>query len=64
MVYSYLLDLYRFIAEREEEIKRRQEDPAASHEAKDHLRGRLAAISDFHTFLKNNFHSRLPRRLR
>lgn len=64
MVYNYLLDLYQVLAERERSIKERQEDPAASPETKEYLQGRLAAVSDFHTFLKDNFHARLPRRLR
>lgn len=64
MVYSYLLDLYRVLADRENEIKRRQEDPAASPDTDEYLQGRLAAISDFQTFLKDNFHAKLPRRLR
>lgn len=64
MVYNYLLDLYRVLAEREQAIKEQQENPAAPPETQEHLQGRLAAVSDFHTFLKDNFHARLPRRLR
>lgn len=64
MVYSYLLDLYRVLGEREKEIKKRQEDSSLSPEAEEYLRGRLGAIDEFTIFLKNNFHSHLPRRMR
>ena len=64
MAHSYLLDLYRVLAEREQAIKGRQEDPAATPETREYLRGRLSTVSDFNAFLKENFHSRLPRRLR
>lgn len=64
MAYSYLLDLYRVLDEREQEIRGRQAEPAASRETRYLLEGRLDAVTDFHSFLKENFHSRLPRRLR
>lgn len=64
MVYSYLLDLYRVLGERENEIKKRQEDTSVSAETEEHLRGRLAAVNEFSIFLKSNFHAQLPRRLR
>jgi hypothetical protein len=64
MAYSYLLDLYRVLAEREKEIKKRQEDSSASPHSKEYLQGRLAAVNEFSIFLKTSFHSQLPRRLR
>lgn len=64
MVYSYLLDLYRVLAEREKEIKKRQEDSPISPQSKEYLQGRLAAVTDFSIFLKTSFHEQLPRRLR
>lgn len=64
MVYSYLLDLYRVLGEREKEIKKLQEDTSISPEAEEYLRGRLAAVNEFAIFLKSNFHAQLPRRLR
>lgn len=64
MVYSYLLDLYRILGERENEIEKRQEDTSVSPEAEEYLRGRHAAVNEFVIFLKSNFHAQLPRRLR
>ncbi|KJR96929.1 MAG: hypothetical protein VR65_26150 [Desulfobulbaceae bacterium BRH_c16a] len=64
MAYSYLLDLYRTLAEKENEIKKRQEAPSVSLEADTYLQGRLAAVNEFSIFLKDNFHTQLPRRLR
>jgi len=63
MVYSYLLDLYRVLAEREKEIKRLQDNSSLSPENEEFLRGRRAAVSDFTKFLRHNFHAKLPRRL-
>lgn len=63
MVYSYLLDLYRVLAEREKEIKKQQEN-SVSLESEEYLQGRLAAVNDLTSFLRNNFHAKLPRRLR
>ena len=63
MAYSYLLDLYRVLAERQAEILKSCGEAAATS-AEDHFRqGRLAASTDFLTFLKDNYHKKLPRRL-
>jgi hypothetical protein len=64
MAYSYLLDLYRVLAEREKDIEKLQEDPSLSPEREEYLRGRLAAVRDFEKFLRQNFHAKLPNRLR
>jgi hypothetical protein len=63
MAYSYLLDLYRVLAERRAEILRTSDEPTATSTEEHYRQGRLAANHDFLMFLKNNFHSKLPRRL-
>lgn len=63
MVYSYLLDLYRLLAKREQELKTLQEQPGLTLEDAELLRGRLTALRDFDSFLRDNFHAKLPKRL-
>ena len=63
MVYNYLLDLYQVLAERKNEIERHGYDSSESHEAEQFHQGRLTAIDDFTTFLRNNYHTKLPRRI-
>jgi hypothetical protein len=63
MVYNYLLDLYQVLAERKNEIKRDSSGLSESQEIEQFYRGRLAAIDDFTTFLRSNYHAKLPRRI-
>jgi hypothetical protein len=63
MAYSYLLDLYRVLAERRAEILKTSVGLATPFTEKQFQQGRLAANDEFLMFLKNNFHSKLPRRL-
>lgn len=63
MAYSYLLDLYQALAERQAEILKTGEAPGATAADEQYLQGRLDATTDFLTFLKNNYHGKLPRRL-
>lgn len=63
MAYSYLLDLYRVLAERKNEIEKQGDVSFESSEAEEYHQGRLAVVNDFTTFLKNNYHAKLPRRL-
>jgi len=63
MVYNYLLDLYQVLAERKNEIEKLNNGPFESPEAEQYHQGRLAAVNDFTTFLKNNYHAKLPRRM-
>lgn len=64
MVYNYLLDLYRELAHKEQDIKKLQETSSLSAEDEEVLRGRLAAMRDFSDFLHRNFDAKLPHRLR
>jgi hypothetical protein len=63
MVYNYLLDLYQVLAERKNEIARQGGDPSESAEAEQFHQGQLTAIDDFAAFLRNNYHTKLPRRI-
>lgn len=62
MAYNYLLDLYRVLAERKNEIAG-DDVSDESPEAEQYREGRLSVVNDFATFLKDNYHSKLPRRL-
>ena len=63
MAYSYLLDLYQVLAERQAEILKAGEAPGAAVAEEQYRQGRLSANTDFLNFLKNNHHGKLPRRL-
>ena len=63
MAYSYLLDLYRALAEREQAIKQQQNNGPLEPEIENFLQGRLDTVNDFSSFLRNRFHAKLPRRL-
>jgi len=63
MVYNYLLDLYQVLAERKNEIERQSGGPSESPETEQLHQGRLTALNDFATFLKNNYQTKLPRRM-
>jgi hypothetical protein len=63
MAYSYLLDLYQVLSERQAEILKTGEAPGATATDEHYRQGRLDATKDFLTFLKNNYHGKLPRRL-
>ncbi len=63
MAYSYLLDLYQVLAERQAAILKTCESPGATAAEERYRQGRLDATTDFLAFLKNNYHAKLPRRL-
>ncbi|MDR3628768.1 MAG: hypothetical protein P4L42_00380 [Desulfocapsaceae bacterium] len=62
MSHTYLLDLYSVLAARKKQI---QDTAARTCSPADELsmQGRLDAITDFTAFLKNSYHTRLPRRM-
>lgn len=63
MAYNYLLDLYRVLSERQAEIEKSAGALETSLTLEHYRQGRLAANQDFLTFLKENYHAKLPRRM-
>ncbi len=63
MTYNYLFDLYRVLAERQADILNKGVHPTTSSEEQ-YRQGRIETIHDFQVFLKDNYHGKLPRRLR
>ena len=63
MAYSYLLSLYKVLDKRKKEIEMQMQKNAGVPEQEQYQRGRLAAITGFTTFLQENYHQKLPRRL-
>jgi hypothetical protein len=61
MVYNYLLDLYKMLEERKKELGG---EKSLSSDSNEYQRGQLAAIREFTSFLKDNYHEKLPRRMR
>ena len=62
MSYRYLLDLYEVLDERTRTIQETGDpdmDAAASYRE-----GRLDCLHSFKSFLQQNYHSQLPRRIR
>jgi hypothetical protein len=61
MSHTYLLDLYKVLAERTEHIQ--ATEPAASPATELYRQGRLDALADFSAFLRKGYHTKLPRRM-
>ncbi|MGW8194661.1 MAG: hypothetical protein ACWGOX_10395 [Desulforhopalus sp.] len=63
MVYNYLLDLYKVLDKRKQQID--DERPRSSEDSarECYQQGRHAAINDFKLFLQQNYHEKLPRRV-
>lgn len=64
MSYNYLLDLYKVLEERKSHLINTSDSSEKQEKDIQHLRGQLSAIDDFTTFLRQNYHYKLPRRLR
>lgn len=64
MVYNYLLDLYKMLDERKKELENQREDSLDSTEAKEYHQGQITAVDEFTSFLRENYHEKLPRRMR
>jgi len=60
MSHTYLLDLYKILAERKKHIQDTASE--ASPAAQLYRQGRLDALTDFSAFLRRGYHSKLPRR--
>ena len=64
MAYVYLLDLYKFIDQRSAEAGKALEEAPNKNGATSFQEGRIAILADFKDYLNENFHSRLPRKIR
>jgi hypothetical protein len=64
MVYNYLLDLYEILEQRKNELESGKALSVDSSESKEYLRGQINAVVEFTSFLKENYHEKLPRRMR
>lgn len=63
MVYSYLLDLYRVLDTRRDEIQSQISQLSNDPEKLRYQQGRLAVINGLKVFLTDNYHAKLPRRI-
>jgi hypothetical protein len=63
MSYSYLLDLYRALDARLDQINILINTSGKSENSASYQRGRRDCLQDFYAFLRDNYDSRLPRRL-
>lgn len=63
MSYTYLLDLYSTIDEKIEMIQAEQRTTPPDSEHQHYLRGNDECLKRFRTFLRKNFHNKLPRRI-
>jgi len=64
MAYGYLLDLYTCIDRRLAEAEKALRKAESEDGGMGFHKGRIEALSDFKIFLKQNFHSKLPRKIR
>lgn len=64
MAYVYLLDLYNFIDQRLAQTASALKEAEGDIGETSFQNGRIAALSDFKAFLKQDFHPKLPRRIR
>jgi len=63
MSYTYLLDLYKAVDEKIDQIRSEQQATPPGSEHHHYLRGQYHCLSRFRTFLQENFHAKLPRRI-
>ena len=64
MAYVYLLDLYKFIDERLGESPESLDGADGDVSISEFEKGRIEALTEFKTFLNENFNPKLPRRIR
>jgi|GEM_PF-859700 len=63
MVYTYLLNLYQALDNRQQEIEVELPSLIDDKEQLELMHGRLATISEFRIFIHAKYHSKLPRRI-
>ena len=65
MAHVYLFDLYDQIDQRVETVEKEWSDLTPEQRETDRfLAGRRDALRELHTFISDNFHDKLPRKLR
>jgi hypothetical protein len=64
MAYVYLLDMYKFIEKRLADASEALGKTDGDSPGKSLQQGRIDTLRQFQEFLKENFNSRLPRRIR
>lgn len=63
MSYTYLLDLYSTIDEKMGQIQAQQRTTPPDSEHQYYLNGKYECLKRLRTFLRENFHDKLPRRI-
>ena len=64
MAYTYLLDLYQALSKRKTAIKKQlTENGTTAADTTQYKQGQLDVIDEFSHYLRENFHSKLPRRM-
>lgn len=63
MVYSYLLNLYQALDGRQEEINKEMATIENEKNQLEFMQGRISAINEIRSFIRSNYHSKLPRRM-
>jgi len=63
MSYSYLLDLYRILDERINQVKGEIPQDHSSIDEQTFRQGRLDCLMEFKRHLEANYHQKLPRRI-
>lgn len=63
MSYTYLLDLYTALDERISCLERQRQAPSASPEQTAYHQGRVDSLLAFKSYLQDNYHQKLPRRI-
>jgi hypothetical protein len=64
MAYVYLLDLYKYIDERLGQATDGRDNAGDNLSLGKFEQGRIDALTEFKEYLKENFNSKLPRRIR
>jgi len=63
MAYTYLLDLYQALSKRKSTIKKQLTETSNSADTIQYKQGQFDVIDEFSRYLRENFHSKLPRRM-
>ncbi len=63
MSYSYLLDLYRILDERLARMNDELSPDDSFSDKQVYLQGRFDCLTEFKSYLEENYHQKLPRRI-